>query len=128
MAVGSRHAAKIHALFFAGLLLACRMCLAQDDAVLLVVLTVLSLPVGFLVLPSVHTDFTAQGRWNSICRAAGVPSAWYEPPHAQPPQATSAASTGAREPRRDPSPELHHVPRRAGHERVRCPEPRRPVS
>ena len=42
-------------------------------------LTVLSLLVGFLVLPSVHGDFTAQGLWSSICRAAGVPSTWAAP-------------------------------------------------
>jgi cytochrome c553 len=42
----------------------------------LVALTLGSLLVGFVVLPSVHGDFTAQGLWSSICRAAGVPSAW----------------------------------------------------
>lgn len=42
----------------------------------LVVLTLLSLLVGFVWLPSVHGDFTAQGLWASICRAAGVPSSW----------------------------------------------------
>jgi cytochrome c553 len=42
----------------------------------LVVLTVLSLLVGFVVLPSVHGDFTAEGLWSSICRAAGVPANW----------------------------------------------------
>lgn len=46
------------------------------SVVSLVVLTVLSILVGFMVLPSVHGDFTAQGLWNSICRAAGVPSSW----------------------------------------------------
>ena len=45
----------------------------------LVTLTVLSVLVGFVWLPSVHGDFTAQGLWASICRAAGVPSTWTEP-------------------------------------------------
>jgi len=40
------------------------------------VLTVLSILVGFIWLPSVHGDFTAQGIWASICRAAGVPDNW----------------------------------------------------
>ena len=42
----------------------------------LLALTVGSILVGFVWLPSVHGDFSAQGLWNSICRAAGVPSAW----------------------------------------------------
>jgi len=42
----------------------------------LVVLTVLSLLVGFIWLPSVHGDFRADGLWASICRAAGVPASW----------------------------------------------------
>lgn len=46
------------------------------SVVWLVVLTVLSLLVGFIVLPGVHKDFSAQGVWASICRAAGVPSVW----------------------------------------------------
>lgn len=32
--------------------------------------------VGFLWLPSVQSDFDAQGIWASICRAAGVPDKW----------------------------------------------------
>ena len=43
------------------------------SVVSLVVLTVLSMLVGFVWLPSVHGDFTAKGLWASICRAAGVP-------------------------------------------------------
>jgi len=39
-------------------------------------LTVVSILVGFIWLPSVHGDFTAQGIWASICRAAGVPDDW----------------------------------------------------
>lgn len=42
----------------------------------LVVATLLALLVGFVWLPSVHGDFRAQGWWDAICRAAGVPSAW----------------------------------------------------
>ena len=42
----------------------------------LVVLTVGCILVGFVVLPSVHGDFTAQGVWAGICRAAGLPSSW----------------------------------------------------
>lgn len=40
------------------------------------VLTVGSMLVGFVWLPSVHEDFSAKGIWESICRAAGVPSSW----------------------------------------------------
>ena len=46
------------------------------SVVSLVVLTVALLFVGFVWLPSVHGDFTAQGLWSSICRAAGVPADW----------------------------------------------------
>lgn len=46
------------------------------SVVSLVVLTALSLLVGFVWLPSVHQDFTAQGLWAGICRAAGVPTTW----------------------------------------------------
>ena len=46
------------------------------SVVSLVVLTLFSLLVGFVVLPSVHGDYTAQGIWASICRAAGVPASW----------------------------------------------------
>jgi cytochrome c553 len=44
----------------------------------LVALSVVSLLVGFIWLPSVHGDFSAQGIWASICRAAGVPAQWSE--------------------------------------------------
>ncbi|HSC99335.1 MAG TPA: c-type cytochrome, partial [Casimicrobiaceae bacterium] len=46
------------------------------SVVSLAVLTVLCVLVGFVWLPSVHGDFTAQGVWASICRAAGVPASW----------------------------------------------------
>jgi len=48
------------------------------SVVSLAVLTLLAILVGFVVLPSVHSDFSAQGLWASICRAAGVPSTWAE--------------------------------------------------
>src|SRR5918993_1065770 len=40
----------------------------------LLVLVLLSFAIGFVVLPSVQKDFTAQGVWAAICRAAGVPA------------------------------------------------------
>ena len=40
----------------------------------LVVLTVLTFLIGFLVLPSVHRDYTASGLWQEICLAAGLPA------------------------------------------------------
>jgi cytochrome c553 len=42
----------------------------------LVLVTVAAFAVGFAWLPSAHSDFSAQGLWDSICRAAGVPSSW----------------------------------------------------
>ena len=42
----------------------------------LIALALVSMLVGFVVLPSVHQDFTAQGLWAAICRAAGVPASW----------------------------------------------------
>jgi len=42
----------------------------------LIALTVLSMLVGFVWLPSVQPDFSAQGLWLRICRAAGVPTSW----------------------------------------------------
>jgi cytochrome c553 len=46
------------------------------SVVSLIALTVLCVVIGFVWLPSAQADFTAQGLWNSICRAAGVPAAW----------------------------------------------------
>jgi cytochrome c553 len=48
----------------------------RRSVVALVVLTVGSFLVGFLWLPSVHGDFTGQGLWAALCRAAGVPAGW----------------------------------------------------
>lgn len=61
------------------------------SVVSLVVLTLLCALVGFVWLPSVHGDFTAQGLWASICRAAGVPSTWTDgsAPTKSVPQATN---------------------------------------
>ena len=42
-------------------------------------LTFASVAVGFVWLPSVQADFSAQGLWASICRAAGVPGNWGNP-------------------------------------------------
>lgn len=44
----------------------------------LVVLTLVATLVGFAVLPSAQADFRAQSLWDSICRAAGVPSKWLD--------------------------------------------------
>ncbi|MEP7207196.1 MAG: c-type cytochrome [Casimicrobiaceae bacterium] len=46
------------------------------SVVSLVGLTLVSMAVGFIWLPSVQADFSAQGLWVSICRAAGVPGDW----------------------------------------------------
>jgi cytochrome c553 len=40
------------------------------------ILVIVSVVVGFVWLPAAHADFTAQGIWDSICRAAGVPAQW----------------------------------------------------
>ena len=42
-------------------------------------LTAASVLVGFIWLPSAQADFSAQGLWASICRAAGVPGSWGGP-------------------------------------------------
>lgn len=42
----------------------------------IIALTAATLLVGFVWLPSRHGDFTAKSVWDSICRAAGVPSEW----------------------------------------------------
>jgi cytochrome c553 len=48
----------------------------RRSVVALLALTIASVLVGFVLLPSVHADFTAKGIWDSICRAAGVPAKW----------------------------------------------------
>lgn len=44
----------------------------------LVVVTLVLLLIGFVWLPSVHKDFTLEGLWAGLCRAAGAPAAWYD--------------------------------------------------
>ncbi|MFL6578311.1 MAG: c-type cytochrome [Povalibacter sp.] len=44
----------------------------------LAALTIVLVLVGFVWLPSVQKDFTVEGVWASLCRAAGVPSKWRE--------------------------------------------------
>ena len=38
---------------------------------------IVSILIGFVWLPSVHTDSQFTGIWNAICSAAGVPQRWY---------------------------------------------------
>ena len=54
------------------------------SVVALVVVTIACLLVGFVVLPSVQGDYSAQGVWASICRAAGVPADWSDGSKAKP--------------------------------------------
>jgi cytochrome c553 len=49
---------------------------ARWSVIWLVVLTVVVVLIGFVWLPAVHPDYTAEGLWGAICRAAGVPSSW----------------------------------------------------
>ena len=48
----------------------------RRSVIALAIATVASILVGFVWLPSVHEDFTVQGLWASLCRAAGVPTSW----------------------------------------------------
>lgn len=48
----------------------------RRSVVALVALTVVTMLIGFVWLPSAHEDFTVQGLWASLCRAAGVPAEW----------------------------------------------------
>ena len=50
----------------------------RASVIWLIVLTIGSILVGFVILPSVHSDYSAQGIWASICRAAGMPASWAE--------------------------------------------------
>jgi cytochrome c553 len=61
----------------------------------LLLLTVLSMLIGFVWLPSAQRDFTAGGLWEAICRAAGVPREWGDalPAGTQPPRATDVVLT-----------------------------------
>jgi cytochrome c553 len=62
----------------------------------LAVLVVLTFFVGFVWLPSVHQDFSAQGIWAAICRAAGVPADWGV--SAAPPRAAERSTNVVLEP------------------------------
>lgn len=48
----------------------------RRSVVSLLVLVVGMVGIGFVWLPAESRDFSGQGLWASICRAAGVPSAW----------------------------------------------------
>lgn len=48
----------------------------RKSVIALVVSSLALMLVGFVWLPSVHEDFTMQGLWASLCRAAGVPTSW----------------------------------------------------
>lgn len=50
--------------------------IVRRSVVGLVLLALGSALVGFIWLPSAQADFSAQGLWASICRAAGVPTNW----------------------------------------------------
>jgi cytochrome c553 len=50
--------------------------LGRMSIVGLAVLTLLSLAIAFVWLPSAQADYRGAGLWGSICRAAGVPNAW----------------------------------------------------
>lgn len=66
------------------------------SVVSLTVLTVVSILVGFLWLPSVQRDFREDGWWAALCRAAGVPASWSEPSKAVAgPRATRVVLTRA---------------------------------
>ncbi len=52
--------------------------LARICIVSLALLSLAAILIGFIWLPSAQADFSAGTMWNSICRAAGVPSTWGE--------------------------------------------------
>jgi cytochrome c553 len=49
-----------------------------SSVIWMAVLTLAAMLVGFVWLPSVHTDYGGLGLWQAICRAAGVPARWSE--------------------------------------------------
>jgi cytochrome c553 len=53
--------------------------LARMSIVGLIVLTLVSIAIAFVWLPSAQKDYGTAGIWDSICRAAGVPSFWGRP-------------------------------------------------
>jgi len=62
----------------------------RRTTIALAVTTLATILVGFVWLPSVHEDFTAEGLWASLCRAAGVPARWRDQ-SGEPPKGTSTA-------------------------------------
>ena len=50
--------------------------LARVSIAGLIVLTLVSIAIAFVWLPSAQADYRTVGIWDSICRAAGVPSSW----------------------------------------------------
>jgi len=48
----------------------------RRSVIALAVSTLALILVGFVWLPAAHDDFTAEGLWASMCRAAGVPTTW----------------------------------------------------
>lgn len=50
----------------------------------LAAVTLVSILIGFVWLPSAHADFTVKGLWDGICRAAGVPAQWASKEAARP--------------------------------------------
>jgi cytochrome c553 len=42
-----------------------------------VAIAIVGILIGFIWLPSQHADFTRDGLWATICRAAGAPQSWY---------------------------------------------------
>jgi cytochrome c553 len=50
----------------------------RRSVIALSVITIGSMLIGFVWLPSAHEDFTVQGLWASLCRAAGMPAQWTE--------------------------------------------------
>jgi cytochrome c553 len=55
----------------------------------LVVVTVVTFALGFVLLPLAQKDFAAEGLWAAICRAAGVPAEWGPSGTAVPAQRTT---------------------------------------
>ena len=49
---------------------------ARGSTIWLIGITVATILVAFVLLPAIQPDFTADGFWSAICRAAGVPAKW----------------------------------------------------
>ena len=83
--------------------------------VTLAALTLVTVAIGFLWLPSAHADFTAKGVWDMICRAAGSRKNGATAPPRSPPHAPRRSSSMP--PWRAPAPRM---PEAAAH-RSRSP-------